>query len=58
MVLKPEWYGISDASTPARISFLLVGLWWMGFAQYTFKYLPGRNYERKGNKTELIFKGY
>lgn len=58
MVLKPEWYGITDASTPARISFLLVGLWWMGFAQYTFKYLPGRNYERKGNKTELIFKGY
>ena len=25
---------------PAKFSFLLVGLWWMGFAQYTFKHLP------------------
>ena len=23
-----------------RISFLLTGAWWFGFAQYTFKYLP------------------
>jgi UMF1 family MFS transporter len=27
-------------SWPARISFLSVGLWWAGFAQYTFKVLP------------------
>lgn len=58
MVLKPEWYGISNSATPARISFLLVGLWWMGFAQYSFKYLPGRNYKPKGLNTDLIFKGY
>ncbi|WP_292891193.1 MFS transporter [Nonlabens sp.] len=23
-----------------QLSFILVGLWWMGFAQYTYKYLP------------------
>jgi len=39
-VLKPEWFGISDASFPARLSFLLVGLWWMGFSQITFTTLP------------------
>ena len=39
-VLKPEWFGISDASFPARLSFLLVGLWWMGFSQITFATLP------------------
>ncbi len=29
-------------SIDVRISFLLVGLWWMGFAQYTFKNLPNK----------------
>lgn len=23
-----------------QLSFILVGLWWMGFAQYTYRYLP------------------
>jgi UMF1 family MFS transporter len=26
--------------TPTQVSFVLVGIWWMGFAQYTYKYLP------------------
>lgn len=40
MVLKPHWYGIVDEALPARIGFLLVGVWWLGFALITFKYLP------------------
>ena len=39
-VLKPEWFGIKDASFAPRLSFLLVGLWWAGFAQITFFKLP------------------
>ncbi len=39
-VLKPEWFGIIDKSFSPRLSFLLVGLWWMGFAQITFSRLP------------------
>jgi UMF1 family MFS transporter len=39
-VLKPEWFGITDVSFPARLSFLLVGVWWMGFSQITFYNLP------------------
>jgi len=61
MVIKPDLYGIVDSSLPPRISFLTVGIWWMGFAQYTFKYLPttskgerlGRNYIFQGFK-ELL----
>lgn len=30
-----------------RLSFVLVGIWWMGFAQYTFKYLPVNIYNKK-----------
>lgn len=39
-VLKPELFGISDPSLPARLSFLLVGIWWISFSQITFKKLP------------------
>jgi UMF1 family MFS transporter len=38
MVMKPAWFGISDSSLPARISFLAVGIWWIGFAQVTLSF--------------------
>lgn len=39
-VLKPEWFGITDASFPPRLSFLLVGVWWIAFSQIPFSVLP------------------
>lgn len=30
----------SDPFTAPRITFLLVGIWWLGFAQITFKHVP------------------
>ncbi len=47
-VLKPELFGITDASLPARLSFLLVGIWWITFAQIPFRKLPSGspNYEK------------
>jgi UMF1 family MFS transporter len=39
-VLSPETFGITDPTFPARLSFLLVGLWWIIFAQISFKVLP------------------
>lgn len=56
MVMKPELYGISDPTLPARISFLSVGIWWMGFAQITFYYLPNNVFNKKPRK-DFIFKG-
>ncbi len=42
-----------------KYSFLLTGLWWMGFAQYTFKHLPGKNHTSHGKSTKgLIFQGF
>lgn len=40
LIQKPEWFGLTDGTWPARISFITVGLWWMGFAQITFRNLP------------------
>jgi len=39
-VLKPEWFGITDASFPPRLSFLLVGIWWFAFAHIPLRKLP------------------
>ena len=40
-VFKPEWFGMQgDAAMPARFSFLLVGVWWFGFAQITLNVMP------------------
>ncbi len=40
-LLKPEWFGIPTEGTFApRLSFLLVGAWWFGFALIPLKRLP------------------
>jgi UMF1 family MFS transporter len=56
MVMKPELFGITDSSLPARISFLSVGIWWIGFAQVTFHYLPNNVFYKKPEKN-FIFNG-
>lgn len=56
MVMQPELFGITDPTLPARISFLSVGIWWMGFAQVTFHYLPNNVFNKKPRK-DYIFKG-
>ena len=39
--MKPLFFGIPENSTlPYRLGFAMVGFWWMGFAQITFKRMP------------------
>ncbi|MBL0047692.1 MAG: MFS transporter [Bacteroidetes bacterium] len=57
LVQKPDWFGIADAGMATRISFLTVGIWWVGFAQIPFYYLPGRTHPKKANDN-YFFKGY
>jgi len=44
MILQPELFGLtkadSESGLTARISFLTVGIWWAGFAQIPFYFLP------------------
>ena len=43
----------------SRITFLLVGLWWFGFAQVTFARLPvGKASEGHSNKASIITQGF
>ena len=58
VILNPTIFGIENGSSlPARISFLTVGLWWFGFAQYTFHYLP-KNKHKIVINWNVLSKGY
>lgn len=57
MIQQPGWFGIHSPAFATKFSFLLVGLWWIGFAQYSFYYLPDNPFNKKPIKGYL-FKGY
>lgn len=57
-VLKPEWFGIIDPSFSPRLSFLLVGLWWIGFSQIPFSKLPAGKANGKKINKQLLRSGF
>ncbi|WP_018473751.1 MFS transporter [Echinicola pacifica] len=57
MIQMPELFFLKDGGEAARMSFLITGLWWIGFSLIPFKYLP----EKPGTKkisTSLLLSGY
>ena len=52
-VLKPDWFGIT-AGKASQISFLLVGIWWWGFGQFSLSRLP-KGTPMEQTKTGSIF---
>jgi len=66
MIMMPHWYGFipeplkAGESAPIivyKLSFVVVGLWWMSFAQYTLYHLPYNPFHRRPEK-DYIFKGF
>jgi UMF1 family MFS transporter len=60
MVEKPELFGITDDTLPAKISFVSVCIWWLGFSQITFKRLPKYTFRKriKEKETNIFLEGY
>jgi UMF1 family MFS transporter len=56
MIQQPEWFGLSNGQYGARLGFLLVGVWWLGFAQITFHKLPKD--AGIGFSSHMLRKGY
>jgi len=55
MILNYEFFGFESESLPTRLSFVLTGVWWIGFSQYSFYYLPQvKNENAKPFKTILL----
>ena len=64
MVMMPDLYGIGGtkgeaATTAMKYSFIMVGIWWIGFSQYTYVHLPaGVNNESKKLTSGVVLNGY
>ena len=58
MLLMPEYFGDISSGMASRISFLMVGIWWLGFAQYSFSILPETTIEHKQSTNHLLSSGF
>ena len=59
MIQFPGFFGIPEGSSlPARISFLSVGIWWIGFSQITFLRLPKYTFRHRKGRENVITSGY
>jgi len=59
MIMKPLWFGIPEGSSlAARISFVTVFLWWIGFSQITFWHLPKYTYRKRMERARIFSNGY
>ncbi|PSK97947.1 MFS transporter [Cecembia rubra] len=57
MIQMPEVFGLKDGGHAARWSFLITGIWWAGFSQIPFKFLPN-NTQKKKIKRAVLLNGY
>ncbi|UWY27282.1 MFS transporter [Flavobacterium sp. TR2] len=64
MIMKPKLFGISGTEGEAamkamRYSFVMVGVWWILFSQYTYYYLPKGSKETGQKLTKsVVFNGF
>ena len=61
IIMNPHWLGLEEGSLPVRLSFIMVGLWWILWAQIPFRRLPkdqkvkiDRNLLKKGRDEILM----
>ncbi|RMA64170.1 MFS transporter [Ulvibacter antarcticus] len=57
MIMMYDSFGFENEALPTRLSFVLTGLWWIGFSQYTYYHLPKGNKQEKFTKN-LLFNGF
>jgi len=57
-VFFPTVFGLSGGAQASRLSFLMVGIWWMLFAQIPFKNLPKGNAIQKSDDSNWMTDGF
>jgi len=58
IVLKPDLFNIEGNEKPAQISFLLVGIWWIGFGWLAIGRLPAGKGVKGAHSKKLFTQGY
>lgn len=56
MIMKYDLFGFADEFEAMRWSFVLVGIWWIGFSQITYARLPDFRNDKKISKS-IFFSG-
>jgi UMF1 family MFS transporter len=57
LIQRPDLFGINDLTLAPRLTFVFVGLWWIGFAQVTYRRLPNNIFKKKPDNN-YIWKGF
>jgi UMF1 family MFS transporter len=60
IILQPAWFGLDPANKTLgpRLSFFLTGLWWVGFAQITFRTLPSTPAKETKARRHFLVNGF
>lgn len=58
MILGHKMFGFEDEGTPTRLSFVLTGIWWIGFSQYTYRHLPKGNSQHGKFTKDVVLQGF
>ncbi len=57
MVMKSESFGFEGPMEAMKFSFVLVGIWWLGFSQISYRLLPNFRNSKKINP-QAFFSGF
>lgn len=57
-VLSPETFGITDDTFAPRLSFLLVGIWWLVFGTISMRRLPDGKPLEQHNEVSVLTNGF
>lgn len=57
LLFKKEWFGLTTTSA-LQTSFLLVGIWWLGFAQIPLSILPISPKSDRKSKSNVLVNGF
>ena len=58
MVMKPEIFGLNDASEAIKLSFLMVAIWWAVFSIPIFLFVEEPKNDKVQQKTNFIILGW
>ena len=58
MVQKPAWFGLPDTTLPARLAFVTVGIWWLGFGYLSLSRLPDDERVRGQGLADMSRRGW
>jgi len=56
LIQMHETFGLENELAAMKIGFIMVGVWWIGFAQIPFRRLP--QHQSRGSESNLISKGF